>query len=230
MISKSAIRSVFSHKIRPKGSQEYLEGVSGTLLLQEPRLKDLPDEPLGIVNGVLWVSFGQFGGFVANQHRFGREWDATRETQPAFFVCDHLHLPAARVEDADRTEGGAQVQTDYSWFRRGQVLLPQVASQKQGQDSRTCGKWTPHSIPAGLSVKAYVTRKKAYCSTYQTLSFAPTSSDTGVKSQASRKLILLSFHEDDVCIWGLNGERKEVLRQRTKYTSTVHHPNACWVL
>lgn len=113
-----------SGRIRKGLRNTHLEGVSRTLLLQQPRLKDLPDEPLGIVNGVLWVSFGQFGGFMANQHRIGREWDATRDAQPAFFVCDHLHLPAARVEDADRTEGGTQVQTDYPWFRRGQVLLP----------------------------------------------------------------------------------------------------------
>lgn len=62
-----------SGRIRKGLGNTHLEGVSCTLLLQQPRLKDLPDEPLGIVNGVLWVSFGQFGGFVANQHRIGRE-------------------------------------------------------------------------------------------------------------------------------------------------------------
>lgn len=55
---------------------------------------------------------------MSHQHRGGREWDTAGDAQPALFVCDHLHGPATRVEDADRTEGGAQVQADYFGFGR----------------------------------------------------------------------------------------------------------------
>lgn len=96
----------------------HLEGISRTLLLQHPRLKSLPDEPLGIVNGVLWASFRLLGCFVSNQDRSGGEGDAAGDTQPALFVRDHLHMPAARVEDAHGTEGRAQVQSDYFGFGR----------------------------------------------------------------------------------------------------------------
>lgn len=96
----------------------HLEGISRTLLFQHPRLKYLPDEPLGIVNGVLWVSFRLFGCFVSNQHRSGSERHTAWDTQPALFVCYHLHIPATRVKDADRTEGRAQVQADNFWFGR----------------------------------------------------------------------------------------------------------------
>lgn len=126
----------------------HLEGISLALLLQHPRLKDLPDEALGVVNGVLGVSFGLLGCFMSNEQRRASEGDAARDAQPALFICDHLHSPAARVKDAHRAEGRAEVQSDDFRFGRRQVLLAQVPGQKQGQDRGTCGERTSHSRPA----------------------------------------------------------------------------------
>ncbi len=120
----------------------HLKRVPSTLLLQELRLKNLPDEPLGIVDGVLRVAVSQVHGLMSSQHRRGGEGDGTGDALPPLLICDHLHFTAARVEDADRAEGGTQVQADHFRFRGRQVLLAQITSQEQGQYHRTCGTET----------------------------------------------------------------------------------------
>lgn len=95
-----------------------LERVTSALQLQELRLKKLADKPLGVVNGVLRVAVGQIHGFIPSQHNVGGESDGAWDAHPPFFVCYHLHLPATRVKDPDRAEGGAQVQADHFWFGR----------------------------------------------------------------------------------------------------------------
>lgn len=114
----------------------HLKRVPSTLLLQDLRIKDLPDEPLGIVDGVLWVGVGQVHGFVSGQHRRGGEGHGAGDALPPLLIRDHLHLPAARVEDADGAEGGAQIQADHFGFGRREVLLAQVTGQEQGEDHR----------------------------------------------------------------------------------------------
>lgn len=115
----------------------HLERVASALLLQSLRLEDLPDEPLGVVDGVLRVAVGHVRGFVSDQHRRVGERHGARDAQPALLVRDHLHLAAARLEDAHGAEGGAQVQADHSGLGGRQVLLAQVPGQEQGQDDGT---------------------------------------------------------------------------------------------
>lgn len=134
------------------GRMAHLEGIPPALLLQQSGFIHLPDEPLGIVNGVYRVFFRLFGCFMSNQHRRGREWDTAGDTQPALLVCDHLHIPATGVEDSHGAEGGAQVQSDDLRFGRRKVLLAQVPGQEQGQDRRTCSKRTSLWGPADGTV------------------------------------------------------------------------------
>lgn len=94
----------------------HLERVPSTLLLQHLRLKDLPDEPLGIVDSVLGVAVGQVHSFVSGQHRCGGERDGAGDALPPLFIRYHLHLSAPREEDADRAERGAQVQAYHFGF------------------------------------------------------------------------------------------------------------------
>lgn len=79
----------------------HLKRVTGAFLLQNPWFKYLPDEPLGIVDGVLLVSVGQFHRFMSRQYGSAGEGDGARDAHPPLFICYHLHLPAARMEDSD---------------------------------------------------------------------------------------------------------------------------------
>lgn len=76
---------------------------------------------------------------MSGQHRGGGEGDGGGDAPPALLVRDHLHLPAARMEDPDGAERGAQIQADHFGFGGRQVLLAQVSGQEQGQDDGTCG-------------------------------------------------------------------------------------------
>ncbi|TNN60234.1 hypothetical protein EYF80_029569 [Liparis tanakae] len=101
------------------------EAMNSGVTVKRLRLKYLPDEPLGVVHGVLRVAVGQLHGFVSGQHRGGGERHGARDALPPLFVRDHLHVAAARVKHADRAERGAQIQADHFGFRGRQVLLAQ---------------------------------------------------------------------------------------------------------
>lgn len=115
----------------------HLERVPSTLPLQHVRLEDLPNESFGVVDGALRVAVGHVRGFVSHQHGLAGESHRAGDAQSAVLVRDHLHLPAARVEDAHGAESGAQVQADHPGFGGRQVLLAQVAGQEQSQDDGT---------------------------------------------------------------------------------------------
>lgn len=100
-------------------SRTHLKRVPTALLLQELRIKQLPDEPLGIVDRVLGVAVRQVHGFVSGQNRSGGERNGARDALPALLIGYHLHLSTARMKDAHRAERSTEVQANHFGFGWG---------------------------------------------------------------------------------------------------------------